>query len=110
MTKVERELIELLEAKYGKAASPSDIIAFLRGVGAIDDILIRKAVIHERFYDRLATTVWQQGRCRSWYQNAHGRNVALWPGSTREFTRLMRRFDPGAYAVTQPKERTHAAT
>jgi uncharacterized membrane protein YkvA (DUF1232 family) len=56
MTKVERELIELLEAKYGKAASPSDIIAFLRGVGAIDDILIRKAVIHERFYDRLATT------------------------------------------------------
>lgn len=60
--------------------------------------------------DRLATTVWQQGRCRSWYQNAHGRNVALWPGSTREFTRLMRRFDPGAYAVTQPKERTHAAT
>jgi cation diffusion facilitator CzcD-associated flavoprotein CzcO len=57
---------------------------------------------------RLATTVWQQGGCSSWYQNGHGRNVALWPGSTRAFARMMRRFDTAAYAVRRRQERAHA--
>ena len=52
---------------------------------------------------RLATTVWQQGGCRSWYQNGHGRNVALWPGSTHAFARMMRSFDKGAYLTRRRK-------
>jgi cation diffusion facilitator CzcD-associated flavoprotein CzcO len=52
---------------------------------------------------RLSTTVWQQGGCRSWYQNGHGRNVALWPGSTHGFARMMRSFDPGAYRIRRRK-------
>lgn len=48
---------------------------------------------------RLAKTVWQKGGCRSWYQNSRGRNVALWPGSTHQFARMMRRFDPRAYRM-----------
>ncbi|MGI9197075.1 MAG: flavin-containing monooxygenase [Candidatus Nanopelagicales bacterium] len=57
---------------------------------------------------RLALTVWQQGGCQSWYQNGHGRNVALWPGSTHGFARLLRRFDPEAYRTRRAEERIHA--
>ena len=46
---------------------------------------------------RLAGTVWQTGGCASWYQGPDGRNVALWPGSTRAFRRLMRDFDRDSY-------------
>jgi cation diffusion facilitator CzcD-associated flavoprotein CzcO len=52
---------------------------------------------------RLAATVWQQGGCDSWYQNGHGRNVALWPGSTHAFARMMRSFDRGAYRTRRRK-------
>lgn len=59
---------------------------------------------------RLASTVWQQGGCHSWYQNEHGRNVSLWPGSTHGFARSMRRFDPEAYRIRTTKEGSHAGT
>ena len=58
---------------------------------------------------RLADTVWQQGGCTSWYQNGHGRNVALWPGSTHAFARMMRTFDRGAYTTGQRKEGQRAS-
>ena len=57
---------------------------------------------------RLSTTVWQQGGCRSWYQNGNGRNVALWPGSTHAFARMMSRFDSSAYRVSY-REDAHAS-
>ena len=50
-----------------------------------------------RMESRLAGTVWQTGGCASWYQGPDGRNVALWPGSTRAFRRLMRDFDRDSY-------------
>ena len=59
---------------------------------------------------RLESTVWQQGGCHSWYQNEHGRNVSLWPGTTHGFARFMRRFDPEAYRIRHKKEHTHAGT
>ncbi|MGA0067111.1 MAG: flavin-containing monooxygenase [Candidatus Nanopelagicales bacterium] len=60
--------------------------------------------------DRLARTVWQQGGCRSWYQNGQGRNVALWPGSTHGFARLLSRFDPEAYLIRSREESTRVPT
>lgn len=60
--------------------------------------------------ERLARTVWQQGGCQSWYQNGHGRNVALWPGSTHAFARLLRRFDPEAYRARRRKEEMRVPT
>ena len=53
----------------------------------------------EQIDRRLATTVWQEGGCRSWYQDGHGRNIALWPGSTHEFARMMKVADPQSYVV-----------
>ena len=34
---------------------------------------------------RLATSVWNAGRCRSWYLDASGRNTTMWPGFTWEY-------------------------
>jgi hypothetical protein len=39
---------------------------------------------------RLASSIWQAGGCRSWYQDERGRNVALWPGSTLDYERKTR--------------------
>lgn len=46
---------------------------------------------------RMARTVWSTGGCQSWYQDARGKNVTLWPGFTVGYRRMMRRFDPEAY-------------
>lgn len=68
----------------------------------------RQAAYAAEIDQRLALTVWQQGGCQSWYQNEHGRNVSLWPGSTHGFARFMRRFDPESYRIRSMKERAHA--
>jgi len=49
---------------------------------------------------RMRRTVWNTGGCSSWYLDAHGRNVTLWPRTTYKFRRLTARFDPAAYSVT----------
>jgi cation diffusion facilitator CzcD-associated flavoprotein CzcO len=46
---------------------------------------------------RSASTVWTGGGCRSYYLDAAGRNVALWPGSSWSYRRRTRRFDADAY-------------
>jgi len=58
---------------------------------------------------RMARTVWSRGGCSSWYLDAHGRNVALWPRATFTFRRLLARFDPAAYdVVAADRERMEA--
>ena len=49
---------------------------------------------------RMRRTVWNTGGCSSWYLDAHGRNVTLWPRTTFTFRRLTREFDIEQYAVT----------
>jgi cyclohexanone monooxygenase len=52
---------------------------------------------------RMKRTVWSAGGCSSWYLDAHGRNVTLWPRTTFTFRRLTSRFDKHAYrAIRQP--------
>lgn len=48
---------------------------------------------------RMRGTVWSSG-CMSWYLDEHGRNTALWPGSTRNFRRRTATFDHESYVVT----------
>jgi cyclohexanone monooxygenase len=54
-------------------------------------------------------TVWHTGGCRSWYLDAHGRNVTLWPRTTYTFRRLTKRFDLPAYRSTALADRPAAA-
>jgi hypothetical protein len=46
---------------------------------------------------KLKKTVWQQGGCRSWYQDAKGNNTAIWPDFTWIYIVLMKTFDYGNY-------------
>lgn len=48
---------------------------------------------------RMRRTVWSSG-CGSWYQDARGRNVTLWPGFTWEYRLRTRRFDARNYLLT----------
>lgn len=55
---------------------------------------VREAVqarFNARVQKQLTGTVWQAGGCQSWYQNAEGRNVALWPGFTFSYRRATAR-------------------
>ena len=57
----------------------------------------------ERAQERLATTVWNTGGCRSWYvaDTATGPvNTNNWPGSMREYRRRTRRLDLNDYRTT----------
>lgn len=49
---------------------------------------------------RMQRTVWATG-CSSWYQDARGKNVSLWPGFTFAFRRRTARFDPAQYAAPE---------
>jgi len=58
---------------------------------------------------RMRRTVWHTGGCRSWYLDAHGRNVTLWPRTTYTFRRLTKRFDLAAYRSTALADRPAAS-
>jgi cation diffusion facilitator CzcD-associated flavoprotein CzcO len=49
---------------------------------------------------RIKNTVWNRGGCQSWYLDAHGRNVTLWPRTTYKFRQLTAKFDLGSYRGT----------
>ena len=51
------------------------------------------AAWNQRLQRKLPGTVWGSG-CSSWYLDADGRNLALWPGFTFTFRRRTRRFRP----------------
>jgi cation diffusion facilitator CzcD-associated flavoprotein CzcO len=48
---------------------------------------------------RMKRTVWSSGGCSSWYLDAHGRNVTLWPRTTYKFRQLTARFDSENYTA-----------
>jgi cation diffusion facilitator CzcD-associated flavoprotein CzcO len=53
-------------------------------------------------YDRVVQrkmrrTVWVTGGCKSWYLDAEGRNVTLWPDFTWVYAWQARRFDSSSY-------------
>ncbi len=49
---------------------------------------------------RLQDTVWASG-CKSWYQNANGKNVTLWPGFTFQYWYRTRKVRLGDYRFEQ---------
>ncbi len=49
---------------------------------------------------RMEKTVWSSGGCASWYLDAHGKNVTLWPRTTVAFRLLTSRFDSDKYDLS----------
>jgi cation diffusion facilitator CzcD-associated flavoprotein CzcO len=56
---------------------------------------------------KMRGTVWATGGCTSWYLDADGRNLALWPDFTWAYAWRTRRFDPASYHLA--RAHTHAA-
>lgn len=67
-----------------------------RGLRTIEVRAHVEADHNEALQRRLQRTVWATG-CRSWYLDANGRNVTLWPGFTFDYWRQLRRVDWAAY-------------
>lgn len=59
-----------------------------------------QATYNQAVQARLLDTVWASG-CKSWYQNAHGKNVALWPGFTFQYWYTTRKIRLGDYSFEQ---------
>jgi cation diffusion facilitator CzcD-associated flavoprotein CzcO len=70
-----------------------------RGARAVEPRPEAQAAFVRDVDARLATTVWNQGGCQSWYLDATGRNSALWPGTTSAFHRRVAHFDPAEYVA-----------
>ncbi len=70
----------------------------------IDRIEVRPEA--QAAYDRMVQrkmrkTVWLTGGCKSWYLDADGRNIALWPDFTWAYAWQARRFDPASYDLAR---------
>jgi cation diffusion facilitator CzcD-associated flavoprotein CzcO len=68
-----------------------------RGVESID---VRREVQEAYNADvqrALAGTVWNAGGCSSYYLDVNGRNSAIYPWTTIDMRRRMRRFDAASY-------------
>ena len=75
------------------------------GLAAVEPRADVAAAYNARLQRRLERTVWSTG-CKSWYQDAEGKNTTLWPGSTAEFMLRTWRFDPRDHVAPSRLERT----
>jgi cation diffusion facilitator CzcD-associated flavoprotein CzcO len=77
------------------------VLDCLREARALGARAIEVSAAAERSYNdelqrRMRSTVWSSG-CKSWYMDARGRNVTLWPGLSLGFWLRLRRLDTSAY-------------
>jgi cyclohexanone monooxygenase len=68
-----------------------------RGLASVEPHPAAELAWNAELQRRMRRTVWNTGGCNSWYLDAHGRNVALWPRTTYKFRRLTSSFDLAAY-------------
>lgn len=57
----------------------------------------KQAAFNQDVQARLASSVWTDGGCRSWYLDPDGNTSVLWPGYTGRFRKALQRFDPSDY-------------
>jgi cation diffusion facilitator CzcD-associated flavoprotein CzcO len=69
-----------------------------QGIATFDVRPEIQAAYNARLQERMPRTVWASG-CSSWYLDASGRNVVLWPDFTFRYRHRLRRFDTRAYEL-----------
>jgi cation diffusion facilitator CzcD-associated flavoprotein CzcO len=65
-------------------------------------------VWNERVQSALSTTVFNAGGCASYYLDVNGRNSSIYPWTTIDMRRRLRRFDPAQYEL-RPDPKTGRA-
>jgi len=85
-------VVIMIEAQVNYIA---DALQKLRAAGgrAISPTPAAQARFIATLAQRLAGTVWQDGGCQSWYQDASGRVTTIWPASAGAYQRAVRRAD-----------------
>jgi len=68
------------------------------GRAALDVTPAAQARFQDWLTQKLTTTVWASG-CRSWYLNAQGRNVSIWPDFTFRYRARTKRVDRADYEL-----------
>ncbi|UGT57508.1 flavin-containing monooxygenase [Nocardia asteroides] len=61
-------------------------------------------VYNRELQEKMASSVWMNGGCASWYLDKHGNNTTLWPDFTFQFRRLTKNFDVAAYNTTSSND------
>lgn len=91
-------IVFVIESQIAYVLDALDTMA-RRGFSSLEVSAKAQAAWNERIAVRSRRTVWTEGGCRSYYLDAQGRNVALWPGSSWSYRAAVRRFDAGAYVT-----------
>jgi cation diffusion facilitator CzcD-associated flavoprotein CzcO len=84
-------MVFMIEAQIGYVLDALRVLE-RNGLKYVDVRPDVQAAYNRGLQRRLRRAVWTVGGCRSWYLDAHGKNVTLWPGFTWRFWLLTRRF------------------
>ncbi|MGH8973327.1 MAG: flavin-containing monooxygenase [Acidimicrobiia bacterium] len=68
-----------------------------------------QAGFNQDLQERLASSVWTDGGCRSWYLDPDGGTSVLWPGYTWRFRKALKTFDPADYEFVAARPTEPAA-
>lgn len=102
-------MILIIEAQVGYVAQALRHLQ-TTGAAAVEATESATWAWNDELQRRLSRSIWLTGGCSSWYLDAHGRNVTLWPGTTWSFERAMARFDPHAYRTIAPSRASSSAS
>ena len=91
-------VLHIMESQMPYILQYLDRIDALGPHGYLDVRPEAQAAYNAELQARFKGTVWESG-CKSWYLNAQGKNVALYPRLTREFRKRMATLDLESYAA-----------
>jgi cation diffusion facilitator CzcD-associated flavoprotein CzcO len=89
-------VLQMLESQAGYIAAAVGHVA-AHGLACVEPTRAAEDAYAAEVERLSGGTVWTAGGCRSWYLNENGRNINIWPGTTFDFRRRTRRFDPAAH-------------
>lgn len=64
---------------------------------------------NQRIQQQLASMVWSDGSCTSWYLDPRGRNATMWPGHTSSFRRKTKRLKRDDYQTLTPQQSSQSS-
>ncbi len=101
-------MIVMIEAQVRYVVSGL-LLARRHGIERIEVRPAAQAAYDQVIQRKMRRTVWMTGGCKSWYLDAQGRNVTLWPDFTWRYVWQTRRFDSSDYELARSPQRAYPA-